>query len=71
MDGLTLFGFISVAIMVVAYAMEDRSGQWILVFSLACLSSSLYAWLAGIVPFALVELIWSVIAFKRWRDAKE
>jgi len=69
MDPLTLFGFISVGIMLLAYALEHRDTVWILVFAIACLSSALYGLLAGTWPFALVESIWTIVALRRWRRA--
>lgn len=69
MDSLTLFGFISVATMLLAYTLEKRGRIWILVFALACLSSALYGLLAGTWPFALVESIWAGVAAHRWWKA--
>jgi hypothetical protein len=66
MDSLTLFGFVSVATMLLAYALEERGPGWILVFAAACLSSALYGLLAGTWPFALVESIWALVAFRKW-----
>lgn len=64
-----LFGFVSVAAMVLFYALESRSINFVLAFSASCLSASIYAALIGSWPFAAVELIWSVVAFFRWRGA--
>jgi hypothetical protein len=69
MDSLTLFGFTSVTLMLVAYALERRGRVWILIFAFACLSSALYGLLADALPFAVVETVWAGVAFKRWRDA--
>jgi hypothetical protein len=71
MNILTIYGFISILVMLVAYAMEYKSKNWLFVFSIACLSSSFYALLAGTLPFAVVEAIWSLIAFKRWFDLEK
>jgi hypothetical protein len=70
MNGLNLFGFVSIFVMLLAYALEHKSKNWILVFSIACLCSSVYAWHAGTFPFAVVEAVWAFIAFKRWFDFK-
>jgi len=69
MDSLTLFGFISVATMLLAYTLERRGRFWILLFALACLSSALYGLLAGTWPFALVESVWAFVALHRWWKA--
>jgi len=66
MDSLTLFGACAVTIMLIAYALEQRSAWWIFVFAFACMASSLYGWLAGTWPFAVVEGIWALVAFRRW-----
>ncbi len=66
MDGLTLFGFLSVAAMLVFYAFEDRSAYFVLAFAAACWCAAVYAWLAGTLPFALVEAIWGAVALRRF-----
>ena len=62
------FGFLSVSAMVLFYALEARSPTYVLAFSASCLSAAAYAALIGSWPFAAVESLWSVVAFKRWRD---
>jgi hypothetical protein len=42
-------------IMLLSYAMEQRSAWWVLMFSLACAVSSLYGWRALTWPFGVVE----------------
>jgi hypothetical protein len=68
MDGLTLFGLIAVAAMLVCYALEDRSAWFVLAFAAACASASVYGFLQGAWPFELVEAVWSVVALRRWRQ---
>ncbi|HVB76105.1 MAG TPA: hypothetical protein VNE38_21355 [Ktedonobacteraceae bacterium] len=63
---LTIFGACAVAIMLLAYALENRSTWWILIFSLACAASSAYGWRSGTWPFGVVEGIWSLVALRRW-----
>jgi hypothetical protein len=70
MDELTLFGFLSVAVMLMAYILERRGDIWILIFALGCLSSAVYGYFAGTLPFAIVEIIWAVAAIWRWRNQK-
>lgn len=67
LDPLTLYGLAAVAAMLFFYAMEDRSSVYILAFAGACVMASVYGFLQGAWPFGLVELIWSVVAFRRWR----
>jgi len=64
--GLDLWGFGSVGAMATAYALEARGRSWVLVFALASLSASAYAVVIESWPFALVEGVWSLIAFRRW-----
>ena len=67
MDALTLFGLFAVSAMLVFYALEDRSPTYVLAFAGACGLASLYGFLQGAWPFGVVEAIWSVVAFNRWR----
>jgi hypothetical protein len=66
MDGLTLFGLVAVTLMLVCYALEDRSPWFILAFAVACALGSTYGFLQGAWPFGLVEAIWAVVALRRW-----
>ncbi|MDR3544817.1 MAG: hypothetical protein P4L30_03490 [Candidatus Limnocylindrales bacterium] len=67
MDGLTAFGAVSVASMLIFYALEERSAWFVLAFAGACLSSSTYGFLQGAWPFGVVEFIWCGVALRRWR----
>lgn len=69
MDRLTLFGLIAVSAMLLCYALEHRSPWYVLGFSGCCLLASLYAFLQGAWPFGIVEAIWALVAFGRWRRA--
>jgi len=52
--------------MMVFYALEARHSAFVLAFAAACLASSAYGFLAGAWPFGVVELVWSVVAARRW-----
>ncbi len=67
MDGLTLFGIAAVGSMLVFYAVEARSPWFVFAFAVACIASSVYGFLQGAWPFGVVEAIWAVVAFRRWR----
>ncbi len=69
MNGLTLFGLISVTLMLVTYALERRSHWFVLAFAFACVLGSIYGFLQGAWPFGLVEAVWAVVALDRWRRA--
>ena len=66
MDALSLFGLFAVTAMLVAYALEDRSHWYILIFACACALGSAYGFLQGAWPFGLVEAIWAGVALRRW-----
>jgi hypothetical protein len=64
---LTLYGLVAVTAMMLFYWLEDRWAGFTLAFGVACLASSAYGWLAGTWPFGVVEMVWAVIAFARWK----
>jgi hypothetical protein len=66
MDRLTLFGLFAVTLMLVTYALEERSRWYILTFAFACALGSIYGFLQGAWPFGLVEAIWAIVALRRW-----
>ncbi len=66
MDALTLFGLLAVSLMLLCYALEDRSAWFVLAFALACGLASIYGFLQGAWPFGVVEAIWAFVALRRW-----
>jgi hypothetical protein len=70
MDALTLFGLLAVSLMLIFYALEDRSPWYILAFAVACALGSAYGFLQGAWPFGLIEAIWAGVAVWRWRARK-
>jgi hypothetical protein len=66
---VTLYGVLALTFMMTMYALERRDNRYIAGFGLGCLLSSLYGFLSGAWPFGVVEAIWSVIAFRRYRNA--
>ena len=66
MDGLTVFGFVSVSLMLLTYALEETSPWFVLAFAGTCVLSSTYGFLAGTWPFGMVEAVWSCVAVRRW-----
>ena len=69
MDLLTVFGLLAVSAMLMCYACESRSHWFVLGFAASCAAGSLYGFLQGAWPFGMVEAIWSVVAWRRWRFA--
>ena len=71
MNALTVFGSIAVTLMLIFYALEDRSYWYTLAFAGACALGSAYGFLQGAWPFGVVEGIWSLVAVRRWWLAPE
>ncbi len=66
MNLLTLFGLVSVSLMLTFYALEERSHWFVLAFSASCVMASAYGFLQGAWPFGFVEAVWSIVALRRW-----
>jgi len=66
LDLLTGFGLFAVTLMLVSYALEDRSHWFVLLFAAACALGSIYGFLQGAWPFGVVEAIWALVAARRW-----
>jgi hypothetical protein len=69
MDHLTLFGLLAVGLMLSFYALEHRSRIFVLAFAGSCLMGSAYGFLQGAWPFGVVEVIWALVALRRWWNA--
>jgi hypothetical protein len=65
-DLLTIYGLVSVLLMLLFYALEGRSHWCVLAFAASCVLASVYGFAQGAWPFGIVELVWSGVAFKRW-----
>jgi hypothetical protein len=70
MSVLTSFGLVVVPTMLIAYALEERSRAFVLLFASACAASSAYGFLAGTWPFGIVEGVWTAVALRRWARRK-
>jgi hypothetical protein len=71
MDLLTVFGLFAVSAMLIFYALEPRGPLYILGFAASCALGSAYGFLQGAWPFGLVEGIWSVVALRRFLQARK
>lgn len=71
MDGLTLFGLVAVSLMLLCYALEDKSCWFVLGFAGSCVMGSAYGFLQGAWPFGLVEGVWSLVALRRWNRMRK
>lgn len=70
MTTLSAFGLFAVTAMLVTYALEQRSSWFVLAFAAACGLGSIYGFLQGAWPFGLVEAVWSLVAVRRWWNAR-
>ncbi|HEX7481374.1 MAG TPA: hypothetical protein VF331_26460 [Polyangiales bacterium] len=70
MDPLTLFGLLSVTLMLGFYTFEHRGPGYVLAFAVACAMSSTYGFLQGAWPLGAVEAIWVLVALRRWWTAR-
>lgn len=67
---LTLYGVVVLTFMMTMYALEPRDDRFVLAFALGCALSSSYGFLSGAWPFGVVEVIWAVIAVRRYFTAR-
>ncbi len=63
---LTVFGLLAVIAGLVCYALERHSHWYTLGFSVACILGAVYGFLQGAWPFGFVEVIWTIVTFRRW-----
>jgi hypothetical protein len=67
---VTIYGVGALTFMMTMYALESRGRGFVLAFAAGCALSSIYGFLSGAWPFGVVELIWSGIALRRYREAR-
>ena len=65
---ITIYGVCAVTFMIVMYALERRGRNFIALFAVGCLLSSVYGFLVGAWPFGIAEIIWSGVAMQRYRN---
>ena len=66
MNALTLFGLFSITIMLVFYALEERSHWFVFCFAVSCAMASVYGFLQGAWPFGVVEIAWTIVVLRKW-----
>ena len=67
--GITLYGVLAVTFMIVMYALESRGPRYVVGFAVGCLLSSVYGFLSGAWPFGLAEILWAVVAWRRFTSS--
>lgn len=65
-SALNIYGAAILAVMMIFYAVEEKSSRYTLLFGGACVGTSIYGFLAGTWPFGVIEAIWAVIAFRKY-----
>jgi len=68
---ITAFGVIAVGFMMVMYALERRHVNFVVAFAAGCILSSGYGFLSGAWPFGIFELVWALVALRRYSTARE
>jgi hypothetical protein len=63
---VTIYGVCAVSFMMGMYALERRDRRFVLAFAAGCLLSSVYGFLSGAWPFGVVEVVWSLVALRRF-----
>ena len=64
---LTIFGVVTAAAMLATYALEEKSPWFTLGLAGACALGAVYVYLQGAWPFAILDVIWAVVALVKWR----
>ena len=65
-DALTIFGLVAVGFTALCYMLEGRSPIWTLGFAAGCVLSSIYGFLQGAWPFGAIEIVWTLVALRKW-----
>ncbi len=65
---LTIFGSVSVAVMMLSYWLEPRSKWFVSTFALGSAATSLYSGLVGAYPITVIEAIWALIIVRRFLE---
>ena len=63
---LTIFGFIAVAVMFLAYWLEPRSKWMVLVFAAGSAATAVYSALSAVYPITVIEGLWALVAVQRF-----
>jgi hypothetical protein len=63
---VTVYGVVALTFMMTMYALERRGAGFVVAFAVGCVLSSVYGFLSGAWPFGAVEIIWAVVAFRRY-----
>jgi hypothetical protein len=68
MDAVALFGLITLTAEMICYTLEDRSPWFVFAFAVGCAGGSAYGFmLHDGWPFGVIEAVWCIVSFRRWR----
>ena len=68
---VTVYGVVALTFMMGMYALERRGREFILLFAVGCVLSSVYGFASGAWPFGIVELVWAAVAVRRFQTAAQ
>lgn len=63
-------GLLAVIIMVVSYGLERFGSTFVAIFALGCVLAATYAYLIDSLPFLIAQVVWAVVAVRRWWRAR-
>ena len=67
---VTLFGSISVGVMLTSYWLEPRSRWFVLSFAGGCFATATYSALVEAWPVMVIEVIWGLVALRRFTERR-
>lgn len=67
---LTIYGVTALTFMMAMYGLERRGPVFVLLFAVGCALASSYGFLSGAWPFGVVEALWSLVALRRYQQAR-
>lgn len=70
MSWVTVYGVGALTFMMVMYWLENRGPRFVLGFAFGCLLSSVYGFLAGAWPFGVLEVVWALVALRRYATTR-
>jgi hypothetical protein len=64
---LNAYGSVVLFLMMIFYIKENKSSKYTLLFGIMCIGSSAYGFLAGTWPFGIIEAVWALFSFDKFR----
>ena len=70
LDRLMLFGFISAGLTLLFFKEQRQSRSAVLALAVCLLATAVYGFLEGAWPLGMIQSVWSVSIFRRWRSQR-